>query len=66
MLRLKLRQRDLLIEKLPDVANLTAASTFFGQLLTDRPFSFVVALTGVAASILLWSYALLIAREDAR
>jgi hypothetical protein len=66
MLRLKLRQRDLLIEKVPDVANLTAASTFFGQLLTDRPFSLAVALTGVAASILLWSCALLLAGEDVR
>jgi hypothetical protein len=66
MLRLKSRQRNLLIEKVPDVANLTAASTFFGQLLTDRPFSLAVALTGIAASMLLWSGALLLAGEDGR
>ena len=39
MLRLNPRQRDVLIEKMPDVANLVGASTFLGQLLTDRPFS---------------------------
>jgi hypothetical protein len=66
MLRLKSRQRNLLIEKVPDVANLTAASTFFGQLLTDRPFSLAVALTGIAASMLLWSGALLLAGENER
>jgi hypothetical protein len=31
----------MLIEKVPDLANLILASTFLGQFLTDRPFSIV-------------------------
>ena len=48
MLRLTSRQRTMLIEKVPDVANLTAASTFLGQFLSDRPFSVTLALAGLS------------------
>ena len=37
----------MLVEKLPDLANLILASTFLGQLLTDRPFSAVLAVAGL-------------------
>jgi hypothetical protein len=63
MLRLNRRQREVLIEKLPDVANLVAASTSFGQFLADRPFSTWLALGGVTTSMLLWLVALLPAEE---
>lgn len=36
----------MLIEKVPDLANLVFASTFLGQFLTDRPFSVVLAVAG--------------------
>ena len=39
----------MLIEKIPDLANLILASTFLGQFLTDRPFSSVLATAGLIA-----------------
>jgi len=63
MLRLNRRQREVLIEKLPDVANLVAASTFLGQFLADHPFSTRLALGGITASTLLWVVTLLLAEE---
>ena len=63
MLRLNRRQREVLIEKLPDVANLVAASTFLGQFLADRPFSTWLAVGGITASTLLWVVTLLLAEE---
>jgi len=51
MLRLTSRQRTMLIEKLPDVANLILASMFLGKFLTDRPYSVGLALMGLG----LWS-----------
>ena len=47
MLRLTPRRRAMLIEKVPDLANLILASTFLGQFLTDRPFSVVLAIAGL-------------------
>ena len=61
MLRLNRRQREVLIEKMPDVANLVAASTFLGQLLTDRPFSARLAIAGFGAWTLLWALILFLA-----
>ena len=61
MLRLKPRQRELLVEKMPDVANVAAASMFFGQFLSDRPFSLWLGLAGLAAWLLFWGLAFLFA-----
>jgi len=36
----------MLVEKVPDLANLILASTFLGQFLTDRPFSIIPAIVG--------------------
>jgi hypothetical protein len=47
MLRLTARQRSMLIEKVPDVANLILASTFLGQLLMERPVSVLLATLGL-------------------
>ena len=64
MLRLKARQREVLIEKVPDAANLAAGSMFFGQFLTDRPFSVVLGLTGITAWVAFWVFTLLLAEEE--
>ena len=64
MLRLNRRQRDVLVEKMPDVANLVAASTFLGQLLTDPPFSIRLAIAGIATWTLLWALTLLLAEGN--
>ena len=61
MLRLNRRQREVLIEKMPDVANLVVASTFLGQLLTDRAFSIRLAIAGIATGAFLWALTLLLA-----
>ena len=65
MLRLNRRRREILVEKLPDIANLVAASTFFGQFLTDRPFSLALAIVGIASASGLWVAVMLLA-EDKR
>jgi len=63
MLRLKPRQRAVLIEEVPGAANLAAGSMFFGQFLTDRPFSVVLGVAGITAWIALWVLTLLLAQE---
>ena len=47
MLRLKPRQRGVLVEKTPDMANLALAGLVFGQFLRPEPFSLPVALGGL-------------------
>ena len=64
MLRLTARQRTMLIEKVPDVANLTLASTFFGQFLSERPFSAALALGGVGVWTALVVLAFVVAGND--
>ena len=64
MLRLKSRQRTVLLEKLPDVANLGIGALLFGQFVSNQPFSPLLALSGFALWIVLMSITLLIARED--
>ena len=46
MLWLDDRQREMLADKLPDAANLALGALFFGQFLSDRPFSRALALSG--------------------
>ena len=48
MLRLTPEQRRMLVDKLPDLANVAVAALVFGQLLSDGPFSGRVALIGGA------------------
>jgi len=48
MLRLKSGQRRVLIDRLPELANLIVGSLFFGQFLTDRPFSWRLAVSSIA------------------
>lgn len=64
MLRLKPRQRALFVDKMPDVANLAAASMFFGQFLADRPFSLELGLAGLVAWALIWTFAVVLAAKE--
>lgn len=63
MLRLTPRRRTMLTEKLPDLANLILASTFLGQLLTDRPFSPALASAGLLAWFILAVLAFVVAEH---
>ena len=64
MLRLKPRQREVLIQKVPDMANVAAGSMFFGQLLTDRPFSLTIGVMGIATWIAFWAFTLVVAKDE--
>ena len=66
MLRLSAGRRVLLADKLSDLANLAAGSTVLGQFLTDRPFSWLLALCGFAVWSVLITAALRIAKEGSR
>lgn len=46
MVRLTRKQRQLLVDKLLDAANLALGAMVFGQFLSDRSFSLALALTG--------------------
>jgi hypothetical protein len=61
MLRLKSHQRQVLADKVPDVANLVIGALFLGQFLSDRPFSLTLALSGIAGWTVLIGFALLVA-----
>jgi hypothetical protein len=56
-------QRALLADKLPDAANLAAGALFFGQFLSDRPFSLGMAIAGIASWAALVSWGLVLARR---
>ena len=64
MLRLRSRQRTVLLEKLPDVANLGIGALLFGQFVSNQPFSPWLGLSGFVIWIALMAIPLLIAGED--
>jgi hypothetical protein len=64
MLELRTKQRAVLIDKLPDVANIGAGALVFGQVLGDQPFSARLALFGVGMWLLLITFALILARQE--
>jgi hypothetical protein len=64
MLRLKRRQREIIVEKLPDLANMTAGALVVGQFIGERPFSFWLALGGFAAWSAFGLIALRLAGDD--
>lgn len=63
MVELTSRQRALLSEKLPDLANIAAGALVFGQTLNGLVFSYDLALLGVSAWILFIGLALWWAKE---
>lgn len=64
MLQLRERQRAVLIEKLPDLANVAAGALIFGQFLGERPISPVIGLTGLGLWFVLTGFAMVLARKD--
>ena len=54
----KVAQRHMLAEKVPDLANLVIGALFLGQFFSDRPFSLVLVLSGLAAWTALIGFAL--------
>ena len=64
MLNLTSRQRAMLVDKLPDAANVAAGALFFGQFLGDRTFSLFLALAGLGSWLLLIGWALMLSAED--
>lgn len=61
MLRLKPRQRAVMVEKLPDLANLVAGVVVLGQFVGEEPASAWRVVAGGAAWAVLASVTLLIA-----
>lgn len=62
MLRWNAEQRHVLVDKLPDAANLVVGALFVAQFLGDRPFSLALALSGIAAWAALMGFALNVAK----
>ena len=63
MLRFSKEVRVFVAESLRDVANLAMGAMVFGQFLSDRPFSLLVAAGGVAVWTVLMSYAVFLRAE---
>ena len=67
MVGLTLEQRRMLIDKLPDAANLALGALVFGQFLQERLFSRWLAAAGVAIWLGLLGWAIFLGRgEDTR
>ena len=64
MLESRERQRAVLIDKAPDLANVAAGALIFGQLLGERPISLVIALAGMSLRHVLTGIAMFLARKD--
>ena len=64
MVRLTRKQREVLVDKVPDIANLVAGSMFFGQFLTERPFSVALAIIGGIASVAFWALVLALSGSE--
>ena len=64
MVGLNKTQRQILIDKVPALANLAAGAMIFGQFLNPRPFSWVVAASGIALWVFLTVCAMAIARRE--
>lgn len=63
MLDLSSDQRRLLLDKVPDIANLVAAGLVFGQLLAPASFSMPIAVFGGSLWIALFGWMMFIARK---
>jgi hypothetical protein len=53
-----------LIERVPELANFIVVSLFFGQFLSDRPFSWTLAAGSVALWALLLGLGCYLARQE--
>ena len=64
MVVLTTEQRRMLIDKLPDTANLALGALVFGQFIGDRPFSTTVAILGIAMWTVLAGCAFVIGGQE--
>lgn len=63
MLRLTQQQRAVVLDKLPDVANVAVGALVFGQFLGQGPYSLYLAAAGIATWSALMIMALIVAGE---
>ena len=66
MVGLSNEQRRMLLDKLPDAANVVLGALGLGQLLSERPFSLSLSAVGIAGCLALFGLALWLAREESR
>jgi len=59
-------QRRMLLDKLPDVANVLLGALGVGQFLTEQPFSLSFAVTGIIGWLTLFTLAFRLGREAPR
>jgi hypothetical protein len=64
MVRLNRAQRRVLVDKVPDAANVAAGAMLFGQFLSDRPFSVLSGVSGLSLWILMMAWTIALARKD--
>jgi len=64
MLRLSAGQRRMLVDKVPDAANLALGALFFGQFLGGQSFSISLAMLGIGMWMALMAWALILASEE--
>ncbi len=64
MLRLKRAQRAVVVDKIPDFANVAAAALVFGQAFSDQAFSGWLAVLGLTIWIVVMTLAVVVAAEE--
>jgi hypothetical protein len=64
MIRLKPGQRRVLVTHLPELANVAGGSLLFGQFLSERPYSLLLAFVGVAAWAILIGWVFVLAAGE--
>jgi hypothetical protein len=66
MVGLSREQRRTLADKLPDMANVAVGGMVFGQFLSDRPFSPLLALSGLVLWALVIATVVFLGRRKAQ
>ena len=61
MVELSEAQRRIIVDKVPDMANVAAGGMVFGQFLADRPFSIAIAAAGMATWAVMGVFTLILA-----
>jgi len=63
MLLLNRAQRAMLVDKVPDIANVAAGALLFGEFLGGQRFSFLLAVSGAMIWAALMGWSLFLARQ---
>ena len=66
MVGLNREQRRTLADKLPDMANVAVGGMVFGQFLSDRPFSPLLALSGLVLWVLVIATVVFLGRRKSQ